>query len=297
MRKYIVTTTINEPTRAIKAFDSLAEWHLIVIGDKKTPTSYSLNRGTYISPNEQDELYPELSKNIGWNCIQRRNIGFLYALTQGAELIASVDDDNIPLADWGNNVKLQKLIRVNKFKGLGGVFDPIAVTNYPQLWHRGFPIQQLNERNYESLGEVEESFDIQADFWNGDPDIDAICRMEHKPNCTFDENCFPFASDSISPFNSQNTFLSRNALKNYFMFPKVGRMDDIWAAYYVQSIGFKVYYQRASVFQERNVHDLTLDFEREVIGYLNNKKILSDLSVDPSSLKNYVGQELSLIHI
>lgn len=290
MKKFIVTTTINSPTRAIQAFDDMLDWHLVVVGDKKTPKPFQLNRGTYIEPEEQDRLYPELSQKIGWNCIQRRNIGFLFALSQGAEIVATVDDDNIPLENWGTNVLVGSQVPVKKFRGNNGVFDPIAVTNYSHLWHRGFPLQQLSTRKYELLGETEETFDIQADFWNGDPDIDAICRMEHKPNCTFEVECFPFASDSVSPFNSQNTFLSRNALKSYFMFPSVGRMDDIWAAYYLQAKGFKVYFQKASVIQERNAHDLTLDLEREIIGYLNNERLIVDIKSDPESLKKYVGE-------
>jgi len=46
-----------------------------------------------------------------------------------------------------------------------------------------------------------------ADFWNGDPDIDAICRMEHAPVCEFDEACFPIASNNPVPFNSQKHIL------------------------------------------------------------------------------------------
>ena len=49
-------------------------------------------------------MYPELSDAIGWNSIQRRNIGLLYAYEQGADVIATVDDDNIPYDDWGQNL-------------------------------------------------------------------------------------------------------------------------------------------------------------------------------------------------
>ena len=50
MKKFIITTTINSPTEAIIKFDNLNEWHLIVVGDKKTPIDYSLQNGLYISP-------------------------------------------------------------------------------------------------------------------------------------------------------------------------------------------------------------------------------------------------------
>ena len=32
--------------------------------------------------------------------------------------------------------------------------------------------------------------DIQANFWNGDPDIDAVCRMLIKPECKFKKSTF-----------------------------------------------------------------------------------------------------------
>lgn len=292
MKKVIVTTTINEPTIAISKFQLMEDWHLIVVGDKKTPSSYSLKRGEYLSPEMQENLYPDLSRALGWNCIQRRNIGFLHALAIGADIIATVDDDNVPLEGWALNVKIEQEIEVSKYISKDKVFDPIAVTNYSHLWHRGFPLQYLQSRKYElDPNKAIEVFDIQADFWNGDPDIDAICRMEHAPDCQFDESVFPFTSNAFSPFNSQNTFLSRRVLQHYFMFPFVGRMDDIWAAYYVQALGFKVFYQAASVRQDRNVHDLTIDFEREVIGYLNNHKLITDIKSDPDSLEKYVGSE------
>ena len=64
--------------------------------------------------------------------------------------------------------------------------------------------------------------DIQANFWNGDPDIDAVCRMEHAPECKFDNSFFPFSSNKFSPFNSQNTFISKKVLPHYFLFPHIG---------------------------------------------------------------------------
>ena len=52
--------------------------------------------------------------------------------------------------------------------------------------------------------------------------------------------------------------------------PFVGRMDDIWAAYYVQAKGCNVVFGKASVYQERNVHDLVRDMKQEYLGYENN---------------------------
>jgi hypothetical protein len=108
---------------------------------------------------------------------------------------------------------------------------------------------------------------IQADLWNGDPDIDAICRLTYKPDCYF-ETLRPFASNKISPFNSQNTFLAREVIPHYSVWPFVGRMDDIWAAYYLQTIFREnLIYAPASVYQDRNPQDLIKNLENEIIGY------------------------------
>src|SRR3989338_4246385 len=98
--------------------------------------------------------------------------------------------------------------------------------------------------------------------------------MEHAPDCRFDPAVFPFASNRLSPFDSQNTFLTREVLKDYFLFPFFGRMDDIWASYYVGAKAYKVIYNKPSVVQERNVHDLTVDMVSEFLGYEKNLQLV-----------------------
>jgi hypothetical protein len=290
MNKCIVTTTINPPTEALIKYSQFSDWQLIVVGDKKTPAKQYDGIDCIFYPWEhQDKDFSQLSSQIGWNCIQRRNLGFLKALQIGAQVIATVDDDNIPLDNWGKNLLVGKELEISCYES-EGIFDPISVTNYPHLWHRGFPIQQLQNRNYKkSVAKIR--IDIEASFWNGDPDIDAICRMEYDPKCEFESDYFPFTTNLFSPFNSQNTFLTRSALKKYFMFPKVGRMDDIWGGYYLQSLGFNVVYTAPTVRQDRNQHNLTLDFRNEVQGYLHTEEFLSYLKDSPERIIEIIGQE------
>jgi hypothetical protein len=288
MKKVIVTTTINPPTKAVKLFQAMKEWELVVIGDLKSPKDYNLERGVYMDPAAQEKYDKELSDAIGWNCIQRRNFGLLIAHDMKADIVAVVDDDNIPLAGWGENLFIGQEIEVNYYETDLPAFDPIGATNYPKLWHRGYPLQLLSKRNYGTKTRKRVRADVQADFWNGDPDIDAICRMEYAPECDFDPAAFPIASNKLSPFNSQNTFLAGNVLNNYFLYPHVGRMDDIWAAYYVQAKDCRVVYGKASVFQDRNVHDLTRDMRQEYLGYENNMSIVQELPRNPESLLAYL---------
>ena len=291
--KYIVTTTINPPTKAIELFDSMIDWKLIVIGDLKTPKNYNLKNGMYISPNEQENYNKKLSDAIGWNCIQRRNFGIMMAYDMGAEIIATIDDDNIPYKNWGLDLLINKNVTLKSYETTQIAFDPIFPTNHGHLWHRGFPIQLLSKRDKQEKI-VTKKIDVQADFWNGDPDIDAICRMEHSPECKFDEKYFPFSTPCFSPFNSQNTFLSREVIPNYFLFPHIGRMDDIWASYYVEAKGFSVAYSKASVYQERNVHDLTVDMIKEFIGYEHNVELLEQLKKSPDNIFKFLPEKSKL---
>ena len=233
-----------------------------------------------------------MSDLIGWNTISRRNIGFLEALKNNSEIIASVDDDNIPLDNWGKNIMIGKSVDVYYYETDELAFDPIGVTNYPNLWHRGFPIQILNNRNNKyKITKKTIIPDIQADFWNGDPDIDAVCRLEHKPMCFFDDKFFPLSTNTFSPFNSQNTFFSAEALKKYMAIPFIGRMDDIWGGYYLESLGFKVVYNKATVFQDRNVQNLTKNMIDEYLGYEKTYNLLLDLKKDSNKLFEYLPEK------
>ena len=294
LKKFIVCTSINKPTLAVKKFDAMKDWQLVIVGDKKTPKNYKLKNGIYLSPKKQENIDKKLSDLIGWNCIQRRNFGILYAWKNGADIVAVVDDDNIPYKDWGKKLLIDKKTKTNFYKTNAPVFDPISVTNHKNLWHRGFPIQILDKRKDAKRKIKIIKADIQADFWNGDPDIDAICRMEHHPICKFKDKYFPLTSNKVSPFNSQNTFISKKVLPHYFLFPHIGRMDDIWASYYVLSKGFKVVYNKASVFQKRNEHDLTKDMLKEFIGYENNLNLVKDLKKNFKNINSYIPERSRL---
>ena len=289
MKKFIISTTINPPTEAIEKFDNLKDWSLIVSGDLKTPSNYKLKNGTYINPKDQEKINKKLSDLIGWNCIQRRNFAMILAYKEGADIIATIDDDNIPLPNWGKNLLIENKVKAKKYITKEEAFDPISVTNYEHLWHRGFPLQILkNKNNKKEIKKIYSNFDVQADFWNGDPDIDAICRMEHAPECKFQTSIFPFTSNKASPFNSQNTYLKRKVMEHYFLFPHIGRMDDIWASYYVEAKGFRVLYNKPSVYQQRNVHDLTIDMKKEYIGYEHNLNLIRELKKDPNNIKHFL---------
>lgn len=270
--KFIITTTIQKPTTATLKFIEIAKrdnWQFVIVGDKKTPhDAYKDLNLIYLTPEWQETYSKELSDAIGWNTIQRRNMGLLYAYDSGADIVATIDDDNIPYENWGKNIYVGKTIECDLYETDNQIFEPLSVFNDKTIWHRGYPLSLLQKRfRNEYKGSTQRKVLIQSDLWNGDPDIDAMCRLTNKPIIKFPE-FKPYCSNKPSPFNSQNTFLDRSVIPFYSCLPFTGRMDDIFGGYLLQQT-FKdnLIYCNATVYQERNVQNLVKNMENEMIGY------------------------------
>lgn len=280
--KYIVLTTINSPTKATLKFSKMEGWKLIVVGDIKTPhDEYKKIDCVYLHPEYQEKTYKVLSDAIGWKSIQRRNIGFIEAWKRGADVVATVDDDNIPYENWGDNLVVGKNISVTRYEPANTVFDPLSVTNNKIMWHRGYPIELVYNKN-EILGSYIDTITplIQANLWDGDPDIDAIYRIPHRPEVSFDVKDF-YSSTKIAPFNSQNTFIHREVLPYYAVIPHIGRMDDIWGGYFAQKqFSNSLVFGEPTVYQARNQQDLSKNLKDEILGYSTTMKLVNHLFYD-----------------
>ena len=53
---WIVVTTIQYPTEALKKLASIPGWHLVVVGDKKTPKDWHLQNCDYLDVEKQIKL-------------------------------------------------------------------------------------------------------------------------------------------------------------------------------------------------------------------------------------------------
>ena len=114
----------------------------------------------------------------------------------------------------------------------------------------------------------------------------------YEPKCQFKKKYFPFFSDNLSPFNTQNSFLDASLLKDYFLFPGVGRMHDIWAAYYLQYKNkVNVIYGEPSVFQKRNIHTSRKDLIDEFIGIKKNNKFVNNLINKSFKMKDFFSRK------
>ena len=295
MKKIIATTTINSSTGVLeKHLRENPDWEIVVAGDLKTPSSdYVGTKGLHFLDIEyQQKKYPKLSDLIGWNCIQRRNFAILEALELGADIVALIDDDNVPLDSWGEALLVGRSLKnVKQFEG-NHVFDPIYCSGInSEVWHRGFPLEMVPDRK-NVIATTTGDFipDIQVDFWNGDPDVDAIGRWLYRPYFQFCPENFPFCVKGYAPFNSQNTFFSRNVFVDYFLFPHIGRMDDIWASYYCEARGHRAIFCEPSVQSNRDLgqqgrYSLENDFTKEILGYQKTSTLLEFLTEDPDRIQ------------
>lgn len=289
MNKIIVTTTVNYPTEAFLKFLHIAvknNWTIIVAGDTKTPHSeYSeLSKVIYLHPDDQIKIHPELSELIGFKSIRRRNFAFMKAWELGADVIATVDDDNIPYANWGHEADLiDQDLEVDLFRDSNSfVFDPFSVTSLNPLWHRGYPLELVRGRTPKLAGRQVIRPLVFHSIPEGDPDIDAIARLVYRP-CVKVQKFTPFSTTQLTVFNSQNTFIARELLPYYFMhIGEVQRFDDIFGAYIMQKCcphartgRAYIAYGPPTVYQDRNVQDLITNLEHEIFGYRHVEELIN----------------------
>lgn len=276
-KRAIVITTINPPTRAVSRIASKFQGKadVIVIGDRKTPGDWLHEGVRYVSVEEQCDLFPQLSDAIPYNHYCRKNLGYLIAIENGAQEILETDDDNLPYDGFGENVgPADKLIVGTKHCNIYSWF-----TDRP-IWPRGLPLDEIGSRG--TLADRDFEADVGVIQWlaDEDPDVDAIYRLTTSDRVVFErDRSFILGKGVWSPFNSQNTLFRRNAFEALYLPCFVSfRMTDIWRSFVAQRLLWEkelyLQFSSATVAQERNPHDLMRDFQDEVVGYLENKKII-----------------------
>jgi hypothetical protein len=290
MNKSIIMTTISSPGKFIETINVFYnDWTIYVAGDLKTPHNeyQNIDNVVYIYTSEQEEINKELSDLVGWNTPDRRCFAMIRALNDGADIIALMDDDNIPFEKGWDAVLPGDSVAVDIYFTEGKFFDPLSVTS-ENIWHRGYPISELNSRESTRSVTITIKPDVVAGLWRGTPDIDAECKVIHsEPEIGYDD--IPFTAPlKYSPFNSQNTFLSRKIAKNYMSIIGVGRVGDIWGSYLVQPCN--VVYTKPTVTHERHPHDIGKDMKAELYSYSHSfenlpKDTLQALELYKKSIK------------
>lgn len=292
--KYIIITTIAHPTEAVKKFSKLDNYKLIVVADKKTPTNWKLENCHYISMDEQDKSSLSIISELPYNHYSRKMLGYLSAITAGADVIIDTDDDNIPKSDWGFPEFDGYFESTNKGEDY---FNVYKIFSDQRIWPRGFPLKRINngvESCQDRQFEVKmSSVGVWQALADSDPDVDAIYRLTNNEPCYFnDRDPIVLNSGTVCPFNSQNTAIRKELFPLLYLPAYVSfRFTDILRGLIAQPImwlyGYNVGFTKATVFQNRNEHDYLKDFESEVPVYLFSEKIVE-------LVKNKVDKGLSM---
>lgn len=287
----IVVTTINPPTQCLREFAKGAAERgnrIIVAGDRKTPPDFALQATLFLSLQDQVKRFPAFSSALPCNSYTRKNVAYLTAMAGAADVIVDTDDDNAPLpAFWD---ECDATVQGRRASHQGWLNAYAYFSDIP-IWPRGFPLTEVAP-SFSGTHPVSSGrflCPIQQGLANRNPDVDAIYRLLYRLPIEFNV-ADPLILDTgvWCPFNSQNTRWWPQAFSLLYLPAHCSfRMTDIWRSFVAQRIlwanGWRVSFHKATVYQDRNAHDLMRDFEDEVPGYLMNERIrraLEDVRVE-----------------
>jgi len=280
----IVMTTIQAPTEAIrKISQQLGKiYDIVIIGDQKSPLDFSVENVNFYDIERQGKIDLKLANILPYNHYSRKNIGYLIAARNDAELILETDDDNIPYDNFGTKINLEVKGQIITAPCWFNVYKEFT-SEY--IWPRGFPVEQLNIKTIVHKSNRMEKCHIQQFLADMNPDVDAVYRLTRPfKNINF-KNRKPviLEKSTLCPFNSQNTLTFKQAFPLLYLPSYVSfRMTDIWRSFIAQvvmwSMGWFLSFHSSTVYQERNVHNLLKDFEQEIPGYLKNQQIIDILN-------------------
>jgi hypothetical protein len=334
----LVTTTIHVPhcldnyLANAERYGHAERTRVIVVGDRKTPTDTGDYLGelgrrypasiTYLDVAAQAPLlrrWPGLDQALRYNCIQRRNIGYLQAALEGAEVIISIDDDNfVTDEDYiGHHLTVGRMRRVpvvNHPTGWWNVCQRLRSDPPRRFYHRGYPKSRQDWSAGGAEIEVREVHPVvNAGLWLKNPDIDATTNIEEPINVVSLEPLAGARDTALAPgtwcpFNSQNTAFDVKVLPAMYLVVmldtlrgyRVGRLDDIWMSYFVRVIadqlGESVVYGAPLVVQDRNPHNFLHDLAQELGGYLLTETLVEFLRGFRTTARDYHGAYLDLIY-
>lgn len=282
----LVVTSISAPNPVLKALADGSQAHrsrFVVIGDRKSPSDFDLAGCEFYSLECQRALPFSYASLCPERSYARKNIGYLLAMQGHAEFIAETDDDNFPRDDFW--LPRNALVTGSVVPGEGWV-NAYNYFSDSFIYPRGYPIELARPEAAFLVRKpqaTEAYCPIQQGLADGNPDVDAVYRMLYPLPFDFRQDVPLILNEKQwCPFNSQNTTTFSEIYPLLYLPAHCSfRMTDIWRSFVAQRIlwtmGGNVSFHSATVYQERNAHNLLRDFSDEIPGYLNNEKIAKKL--------------------
>ncbi len=278
MRRFIVITTIQPPTAPIQQLSRLKDWTVVVVGDTKTPADWACDGVVYLNVDRQVSLGFKTAAELPFQNYVRKNIGYLYAMREGADVIFETDDDNLLLPDK-IPVHPQRL-RVPVISSTDGFVNVYKLYTRRSVWPRGFPLELIQSRTPIDQHMAEVSVPVHQGLANHDPDVDAIYRLVHGELFDFEsDGRYALNAGSFCPFNSQATLWYPDAYWAMLLPGAVAmRVTDIWRGYVAQvllaKMGHSVLFTEPIMRQYRNIHNLLDDFVQELPFYRDARRFV-----------------------
>ena len=288
-------------SEAVRRQVKMYNWCLVIVLDDEPSESYNTrwfagegeNKVVFILTPHNIKRYPSLVRSEfvqanSWDLIGRKNIGYYYALTQGAKIIWDFDDDNmlkfwikgaappgapsieasVPITDRIEVFEAQRHINCS-------TWNPYPAMGAPSLpsWPRGLPLDDATNEQCSSSKLVpstvtSESIAVLQSLSDRQPDADALYQAIMP---------FPFYFKKremksvlvppyvLTPYNMQATLHFEIGFWALFL-PRTSvdkEHSDIWRSYIGQrlfwEVGLRVGFTgRPLVVQDRNIH-ISLD--------------------------------------
>jgi hypothetical protein len=313
MKTAIATTTIfpisgflDAYYSNIQKYDHLKDVKLYIAGDRKSPANAIEIASTFREKgidvnfldiewqNDYLKRFPNLKAIIPENSDNRRNVAYLLALEEGADVIISVDDDNFPIADADfveEHLSVGKVISAEEAIGHNQWFNlcTLLESNVPDeiLYPRGFPYHRRDKMTSQVVGKTSGKIGVNVGLWLLDPDTDAIGRLNAHPHVSDWKKRNTILGKGVrTPINTQNTALSREAMTAYYYVRmgemlrgmRLDRFGDILSGYFVQlcadAVGDRIRIGSPIAEHRRNQHNLLIDLYNELAGIM----LIEDLS-------------------
>ena len=262
MQRWVVLAADAQPVSTPIDPEALTGWTILAVADSTTPDDWpqQLNEMWSVMPEEllmvvltmaeQNDL-PFSVLEILPSTHARQNVGYLYAVACGAEVIYQSDYAGMRTLGQLPNM-LPDLASVQQ-TGSGApdshMVNPFALFGQTQVWPRGFPISAISNFTHEfrkvevNRNTLSQKPLIQQGIASNTVDeVDAVWRLTQHSSVgdlkvRKDQIAVAIEPGFFSPFSARNTFHLSDAFWGLLIpFTMNKQVGDIWRSYWTQRV-------------------------------------------------------------
>jgi len=190
---WAVITSINPLTKAVSQLAAMPAVCVCVVADIKSPAAYNVQSVVYLTTSIQVCEAARYSGPIMHFSNVAKNVGFLFAIHHGAQVIYDTDDDNeingdrdvLPHLHQRMTSLFLDLLQDERSNNTTSL-NPYPSFGASHAWPRGFPLDEVRPPTIGGMlpdvvqAEAKSVADFQS-LADHDPDVDAIYRISSLP--------------------------------------------------------------------------------------------------------------------